>query len=258
MRPGPPDGAAARVRAFYDHWSPLFLDAAGDTFQSGLVRPAADAWTDADVSTRLCAEAAGLRDGDDVLDAGCGVGGPAAALGRLYPRCRVEGVTLSPVQVALGTARLAAAGLGDRVRLRVADYHALPFPDASFDAVFFFECTGYSPDPRALYREAARVLRPGGRVYVKDVFRARPDAADDDAMSTFDALWACTRTGTLDEAAHAARAAGLDVATRVYPHVDTTRFVVSMLAADGGLNAFGRGFARTRAPVVFGELVGVR
>lgn len=249
---------AERIASFYDAWSPVFLAAAGATFQSGLVKPSADASEDPARSTRLCAEAAGLRDGERVLDAGCGVGGPAEALLEGWPGLTLDAVTLSPVQVELARARLAR--FGDRARVHRADFHALPFPDASFDVVFYFEVTGYSPDPLALYHEARRVLRPGGRVYVKDVFRAEGavGAEADAAMAAFDALWCCARTGTLAEAAEAATRAGFEVSTRVYPHVGVARFIGALLTAGGELSEFGVGFARTFAPIAFGELIGRR
>jgi SAM-dependent methyltransferase len=246
---------ADRVRAFYDHFSPIFLTHAGATFQSGLLKSSADAPEDPTASTQACGNAAGLRDGDRVLDAGCGVGGPARALLEGWPRLRLDGVTLSPVQAALATAHLAP--FADRAHVQVADYHTLPFPDATFDVVFFFECTAYSPYPERLYREAARVVRSGGRVYVKDVFRAEDavSAADGARMDAFDTLWACARTGTASEAAEAARAAGLTVRVRDYPHVGVARFVGAMIGAGGELNAFGLEFLRTAAPITFGELI---
>lgn len=249
---------SARVAAFYDAWSPEFARAAGTTFQSGLAKASAEAAEDPDESTRLCARAAGLCDGDAILDAGCGVGGPAVALLQAYPRCQLLGVTLSPVQAAMAAALAEQAGVGHRARFAVADYHAVPAPDAAFDAIFFFECTGYSPDPAALYREAFRLAKPGGRVYVKDVFAKSSALTDDEAVSMrqFDQLWACWRTGSLDEAAEHARSAGFAVSTRTYPHAGFARFLGAMIGSEGRLNAFGRGFLNTFAPIVFGELIG--
>ncbi len=255
--PGETD--AERIAQFYDGWSPAFVAAAGHTFQSGLVKANPMDREDPDASTRLCAQAAGMRDGEHVVDAGCGVGGPACALLQAYPQATLLGVTLSSVQAAMAQELARQRGVADRARFVIGDYHALPAAAASCDRVFFFECTGYSRDPRALYREAARVLRPGGTVYVKDVY-AKPQpwtAAEAEQLRAFDALWACVRTGTLDEAANAATAAGLNVTTAVYPYVGTARFLGAMVGDDGRLNAFGRGFLNTFAPIVFGELIGV-
>ena len=184
--------AFGRIRALYDAWSPEFVAAAGTTFQSGLVKASADAREDPDASTRMCAAAAGMHDGDALLDAGCGVGGPAVALLQAYPHATLAGVTLSPVQAAMANQLALDRGVAARARFAVADYHELPFADATFDVVFYFECTGYSPDPAALYREAARVLKPGGRVYVKDVFRRATDL-DAEPSSAWSPLTRCGR-----------------------------------------------------------------
>lgn len=48
------------------------------------------------------------------------------------------------------------------VPLQLADFHTLPFPDATFDVVLSIEVLRYLPDPAVALREMARVLRPGG------------------------------------------------------------------------------------------------
>lgn len=68
--------------------------------------------------------------------------------------------------------RRRAAGLDREVDARVMDAHALEFPDASFDAVILHLIVAVVPDPVSALREAARVLRPGGRVAVFDKFVA--------------------------------------------------------------------------------------
>ena len=105
--------------------------------------------------------AAGIGPGDLVLDAGCGVGGPAIAIARDLGAI-VHGVTISPVQVRLGRVLAAEAGVADRVHLHLADFHQLPFADERFDAVMVMEATCYSDDLSGLIGELARVLRPGG------------------------------------------------------------------------------------------------
>jgi len=52
------------------------------------------------------------------------------------------------------------------VRAQVADAHALPFADASFDSVLVFHTLTYAENPGRVLKECARVLRPGGRLVV--------------------------------------------------------------------------------------------
>lgn len=240
--------------------------AAGTTLQGGLVKRSAGEPEDPDASTAYLAELAGVAPGDRVLDAGCGVGGPATAVARAVPGVQVDGVTVSAVQARMARDLVARGGLAARVRVCVADFHALPFPGAAFDVVLFLEVTGYSSDRPALYREAARVVRRGGTVYVKDLFR-RDDpltGTQRAAMEAFDTLWGCAASPSLGETAAAMRAAGLvDVTARAYPHVGMERFYESMVVRDAGgmrLNAFGKGFLRVfdELPTLFGEVRGRR
>ena len=240
------------------------VDAAGATLQGGLVKRSADAFVDPETSTLYLAELAGVAPGDRILDAGCGVGGPALAIARALPDVVIDGVTVSEVQAKMARELIAEAHLADRVRVCLADFHRLPFPDQSFDAVLFLEVTGYSPDRAALYRESARVLRPGGTVYVKDLFREEDPLTEGQcrSMAVFDELWSCVRSPTLSETGQAMHAAGLvDVETRRYPFVDMDHYYESMVCRDDGgirLNAFGRAFFHVAPdlPALFGEAKG--
>ncbi|MGH3927951.1 MAG: class I SAM-dependent methyltransferase, partial [Pseudonocardiaceae bacterium] len=64
-----------------------------------------------------------------------------------------------------------ARALAGRVRFEQADYTATSFPDAGFDVVWALEALCHAPSKAAFYREAARLLRPGGRVIVAEYVR---------------------------------------------------------------------------------------
>jgi len=105
-----------------------------------------------------------VKPGQRLLEVGCGAGGSVRMLARLAgPAGRVVGVDNSATMVA---AERRAAGLGLPVEYRVADAHALPFADATFDGC----CSGgvfeVLDDPRRALAEMARVAAPGGRVVV--------------------------------------------------------------------------------------------
>jgi demethylmenaquinone methyltransferase / 2-methoxy-6-polyprenyl-1,4-benzoquinol methylase len=101
--------------------------------------------------------------GQTVLDVATGTAAVALELAR-RTGCRVVGLDQSPERLAAGRRRVAAAGLSDRVELVEGSAEALPFPDASFDALTFTYLLRYVDDPGATLRELARVVRPGGTV----------------------------------------------------------------------------------------------
>ena len=213
------------------------------------------------------ARRAGIRDGDRVLDAGCGVGGPAIIIAHCYPKLLIDGVTLSPRQAGIAHTELTAQGLSDRVRVQVANYEQLPFRSGSYDQVLFFETTGYATDLSATYHEAHRILRPGGRIYVKDVFQdsrplARPEIEE---MEAFDELWGCIRTKTIPESLRAIEHAGFEIGVSgPLTDVGTARLAGSMFSLDetSGLRPteLGAAFARRglNPPIVFGEINAVK
>jgi ArsR family transcriptional regulator len=101
----------------------------------------------------------GLCDLGDVLDAGAGDGATAELLA---PRAR----TITCIDVSetlIDAARVRLAGHAN-VRAEVADLHALPFSDASFDQVLLLNVLTHLRAPAQALGELARVLRPGGRL----------------------------------------------------------------------------------------------
>ncbi|GAA2354441.1 27-O-demethylrifamycin SV methyltransferase [Saccharopolyspora halophila] len=108
-----------------------------------------------------------------VLDIGCGIGGPALRAAR-RTGARVTGITVSEAQAEQATALSESSELGGRLDFRLADALDLPFPDASFDAVFALESMMHMPDRVAVLGEIGRVLRPGGRLVLTDFFERAP------------------------------------------------------------------------------------
>lgn len=100
--------------------------------------------------------------GDVVLDVATGTGAVAIELARRYA-CSVVAIDQSPEMLDEARRRVAAAGLGDRIRLEEGRAEELPFGDRAFDALTFTYLLRYVDDPAATLRELARVVRPGGR-----------------------------------------------------------------------------------------------
>jgi arsenite methyltransferase len=105
--------------------------------------------------------------GETGVDVGCGLAHLAIELaGDVAPGGRIIGVDNSEHMVGEAAARVAAAGLAETVTVRVGDATALDLPDASIDFVAAAQVYSYVPDIERAIAEAARVLRPGGRLAV--------------------------------------------------------------------------------------------
>jgi ubiquinone/menaquinone biosynthesis C-methylase UbiE len=110
-----------------------------------------------------------VQPGERVLIDGCGTGLDL----ELLPRdCRITAIDITPAMVEKTLAR--AASLGLSIDARVMDAAALDFEDESFDCVVLHLILAVVPDPYSTAREAARVLRRGGRVSIFDKFAHRP------------------------------------------------------------------------------------
>ncbi len=106
------------------------------------------------------------RPGAAVLDMGTGTGVVACTLAALG--CEVKGVDHSLDMLARATARAQAAGLADRVQFELADCEQLRYPDGTFDAVTIQGVLHHMPDVMPILREAVRVLKPGGEIYISE------------------------------------------------------------------------------------------
>jgi SAM-dependent methyltransferase len=97
-----------------------------------------------------------------VLDVGCGIGGPARWLAAHYG-CRVTGIDLTDEFVAVARLLTERCRLADRVEFRQGSALELPFADATFDLVWCQNVSMNIADKARLYREIRRVLKPGAR-----------------------------------------------------------------------------------------------
>jgi len=164
---------ATEPSAHYDRVTAAWKYLLGENLHYGVFRTGAEPLAEAtDALTRLMAEQARLAPDLSVLDVGCGTGNPACYMAE-HHHCRVLGITTSPVGVEQATARAAARGLAGRASFAVADGMANGFPDASFDRVWVMESSHLMPDKGRLLAECFRVLKPGGRLVLCDLFLKR-------------------------------------------------------------------------------------
>ena len=104
------------------------------------------------------AERAARTGARDILETAAGTGVVTARLFEALPEARIVATDLNQAMLDVAAARLPSAN----VRFQAADAQDLPFPDQSFDLIVCQFGVMFFPDRIAAYREARRVLRPGG------------------------------------------------------------------------------------------------
>ncbi len=121
-----------------------------------------------------------------VLDIGCGTGGPSIALARDMG-ARVIGIDIEPQLLERARTLAQDAGVADRVEFRQVTPGPLPFEDDSFDMVFSKDALIHIPDKQALYAQIRRVLKPGGAFAASD-WLSGENADNDKAFQHYLAL----------------------------------------------------------------------
>ena len=110
-------------------------------------------------------EAVGKRPFEALLDLGTGTGRLLELFAPLYNRA--VGIDASAAMLAVARANLDRAGIAN-AQVRLGDIQNLPFPRNAFDVVTVHQVLHFLDDPERAIAEAARVLRPGGRLLIVD------------------------------------------------------------------------------------------
>jgi len=158
------------------------------------VEGAEDAPVQASLGCGVPTAVADLRDGDVVLDLGSGAGADVLiSARRVAPNGRAIGLDMTDEMLALARANAAAAGVGNAEFVK-GYLEDMPLADASVDIVISNCVINLSADKPAVLREAARVLRPGGRFAISDVVA---DTDMDDTTRADMAAWTGCVAGAL-------------------------------------------------------------
>lgn len=153
------------VGEYYDKTTDDYLATYGNTIQA--FRP-----TNEDDLHKYVIESAGLKKNQKILDAGCGVGGPALFFAKKL-NVDITGISISKHQIELAQKFAKEKWLlRGRINFQTGDYHQMSqiVPESSMDRVLFLESLGHSHQPKVAIEEAFKVLKSGGAVYIKDFF----------------------------------------------------------------------------------------
>jgi ubiquinone/menaquinone biosynthesis C-methylase UbiE len=123
-------------------------------------------------ATERLLERAAIREGERVLDIGCGVATTAITIARRYG-ASVTAADISPIMLERARANVRAAGVEDKVTVQEADILSLPYADGEFDCVIAEAVTMFVKR-RAAAAELVRVCRPGGRVLATEFMWRKP------------------------------------------------------------------------------------
>ena len=189
---------------------------------------------------------AGVQEGQTVVDIGSGAGIDCLiAAERVGVEGRVIGLDMTPVMIEKARANARKAG-ADNVEFRLGDAETMPVDDESADWIVSNCVINLAPDKKKVFREAYRVLAPGGRLSVSDIVASIP------SPFRTSALYASCLSAALPEEDYldAIRKAGFTEVKVVARHVYDTEQLSALFGEHGWVGAFLRRAASPKSRIL--------
>jgi SAM-dependent methyltransferase len=141
---------------------------------------------------------ANLRPGETVVDFGCGAGiDVVLAAQKIGPEGKVIGVDFAPHMIERAKQTVSEANLTATTEFVVTDLERVELPDGVADVVISNCVINLCPDKEAVYREAFRLLKPGGRVAISDIVYS--GKIDPEVRERFQSTWSGCVGGAIEE-----------------------------------------------------------
>jgi len=116
------------------------------------------------------------RDFQTVLDVGTGTAQIPIELCKRHPHVHVVAIDMAQNMLRVGQHNLEKVNFATRIQLQLCDAKRMPFADRTFDVVMSNSIVHHIPEPFSVFTEMARVVRPGGVLFVRDLLRPADDA----------------------------------------------------------------------------------
>ena len=159
-----PASSVSEVKQYYENWTQRYIESFGDTFQSRRLN-------DLPKLTDYLIESAGIKSGMKILDAGCGICGPAIMLCQKLD-IKIDALTLSEEQVVIAKKKVAEAGLSDRINVIAGDFQKMDsfLQKEAYDGVIYLESFVHSDNTQRAVDAGVAVTKQGGFIYIKDLY----------------------------------------------------------------------------------------
>lgn len=147
----------------------------------------------------VLAELAEIKEGEKILDAGCGIGGSSIWLAK-EKNCKVTGISLNEKQIDKANALAKKFGIHEKILFEQKDYTSTFYPENSFDVVWAIESVCYADDKTDFLKEAYRVLKRGGRLIIADFFKKNELNVEESAqVKEWAGCWAINDFSTAED-----------------------------------------------------------
>tara|TARA_B100001250_G_scaffold188793_1_gene162224 strand:+ start:12921 stop:13703 length:783 start_codon:yes stop_codon:yes gene_type:complete len=156
------------VEMYYEKWTDEYIDSFGEIFQA-LTTDSNEELID------YIANLINIKNGMKILDAGCGMCGPSVLIAKRY-NVDIEAITISQKQLKYSLDNIEKNNLGNKINVIKGDFHQLKnyYENELFDVAYYLESLCHSPEPSQAIESLNDVIKPGGLLYIKDLFRG-PD-----------------------------------------------------------------------------------